>query len=118
MVEIFGDDILYNASNHQQDALNWLLNNDMFPVRDSDAVLQRYALAVMYYAMGGSYWGDSCQFLDIHESECDWICSNRREGVFCDSQDRVREIILSEFEYAFLLFSSMLNCFLNSYYCM
>ena len=91
------------ASSPQYQALQWLSAEDSFVIRPSDAnVIQRYALAVLYYATGGgggggttinndtdnglpvASWIESFEFLgDGHE--CSWsgalVCDDAQQNV-------------------------------------
>lgn len=60
-------------------ALNWLVNDDertinttIIPNVNAQSIIQRYALAVIYFATeGDTSWATQCNFLSS-ESECQW----------------------------------------------
>lgn len=70
------DALLLENDSPQRKALEWLAFDDAFRVSISDEphLLQRNALAVLYFATNGSDWDDQLQFLSpVHE--CDWSAS-------------------------------------------
>ena len=56
-----------------------------------DRIVQRYALAVLYYANGGCHWLDSFEFLSKGH-ECDW--SGALQCIHPDAEDAVTHINL------------------------
>jgi hypothetical protein len=76
---------LQNPASPQNMAYNWLIHQDTF-YSDADAiprelVVQRYVLAVFYYAtMGHPNWVPTSKWLQGHECLGDWL------GVSCNDQ--------------------------------
>jgi hypothetical protein len=70
------------------------------PTEKQQRILQRYALAVIYYATGGDIevggWKDDCHFLsDRHE--CLWVSSVDDElGTGCEGDGQVMNVTLGE----------------------
>ena len=64
---------LWNDSTPQGKAIWWLAEEDGLEVdpEDSEVLVQRYALAVIYYATGGQTWIDKAHFLS-NMSVCHW----------------------------------------------
>jgi hypothetical protein len=77
---------LYQSGTVQNDALNWLANNDKFLNASSsvESIIDRYVLGVFYYADGGSQWNKPSNFL-TNKSVCAWHSSTvaNGTGVFC-----------------------------------
>jgi hypothetical protein len=87
-------------------AANWLINQDYRKVCPDEKVVQRWVMAVFYYATNGDEWlqcsvdgSDECgsnlpfkskqRFLSDF-SECDWA------GITCNTDDCVTEIEFEE----------------------
>jgi hypothetical protein len=94
-LEVFRSVILdYNVSSNQDlnqsgtpqnDALNWLVNIDNFlnASSTSESIIDRYVLAVIYYADGGYQWSNQSNFLTF-ESICAWHDTpDNGTGAFC-----------------------------------
>ena len=64
---------LWNDSTPQGKAIRWLAEEDGLVVdpADSEVLVQRYALAVIFYATGGETWIDKAHFLS-NMSVCHW----------------------------------------------
>jgi hypothetical protein len=79
----------YNSP--QSHALNWLANDDKFLNASSsvESVIDRYVLAVVYYADGGTHWNHPSIFL-TNESICTWhnFVANGT-GAFCTTSKNV-----------------------------
>jgi hypothetical protein len=93
--EVFRSDLLNHnvSSSHdldqsgtaQYDALNWLVNEDKYLSASSsvESIIDRYVLAVVYYANGGTHWKNPSIFL-TNESVCTWHDSVANgTGAFC-----------------------------------
>jgi hypothetical protein len=63
-----------NSTSPQAKALAWLTNDSAFYEYDSRRVLQRYALAVLYYSTSGELWTNSTGWLSS-SNECAWYSS-------------------------------------------
>ena len=64
---------LWNDSTPQGKAIWWLAEEDGLEVdpAESEVLVQRYALAVIFYATGGETWIHKAHFLS-NMSVCDW----------------------------------------------
>ena len=64
---------LWNDSTPQGKEMRWPAEEDGLEVdpSDSEVLVQRYALAVIFYATGGETWIDKSHFLS-KMSVCDW----------------------------------------------
>jgi len=81
--------LLNNTKSHQAKALAWLQSDIITRTdgRSTTTVLERYALAVLYYSTSGESWFRDIPFMNS-DSVCDW--SRRDIGVFCgENQERV-----------------------------
>ena len=69
---ISGYDALLDATSPQFLALDWIGNRDGYQIDPSDPLLiQRYALAVLYFSTNGLKWKKPLNWLtDVHE--CEW----------------------------------------------
>jgi len=84
-----GDDLdtLTNPDTVQYQAVNWLATDDTwssstnFPTQ---AMVERYALAVLYLTTQGMVWTAKFPFLDGSSSVCEWTDPKTFEGVTCD----------------------------------
>lgn len=71
----------------------------LLDTEQQDRVVQRYALAVLYYSttqgdeQGAVRWTDDAHFLS-HKHECDWSNKTSNLGVTCDTDRRVININL------------------------
>jgi len=82
---ISGRDALANVSSAQYKAVCWLIFDNLRQVAVTNASLvQRYVLAVLYYATGGPFWSDSPMVLSSY-SECRWLYYPRIGG--CDANN-------------------------------
>ena len=123
MIDYLGDeDIsspqgLYNSTSPQHKAAMWLSSDDLtipFNTHDHQAFVQRYALLVLYFALGGDSWTNDYHFASHDQHECSWfervLDSSTEEmdglysveeshhylamGVSCDNELRVTSILL------------------------
>jgi hypothetical protein len=106
--EVSDAEVLQDDSSPQFRALHWLANNDtMVPNLDSTLILlERYALAVLYFATSGEGWLDQRNFLSA-SSVCRWEKGGR--GVICNGDGLVVDLILqgkSKHEEAIVLISN------------
>ena len=76
------DTINDNPDSSQARALEWLAKDPNFSSYAEWRVLQRFALATIYYATEGETWYESTDWLSYNVSECEWLSSTRR-GHFC-----------------------------------
>lgn len=66
---------LDNPGSPQARALEFFANVDKFPLsveEDEQRVIERYALVVYYYALGGEDWLDDLNFLTAEADHCLW----------------------------------------------
>lgn len=65
--------VLEDPTSPQFKALQWIASDDAHkvPVDDVDHILQRFALAVLFYSTGGENWTDAFEFLRPSH-ECTW----------------------------------------------
>ena len=98
---------LWNDSTPQGKAIRWLAEEDGLEVdpSDSEVIVQRYALAVIFYATGGETWIEKAHFLS-NMSVCHW---NERDeddveehtkyvGTKCtDGNSEVNTLLLGKF---------------------
>ncbi len=76
----------------QNDAFNWLVNMDDFLAASSPAesIIDRYVLAVVYYADGGNQWNDNQSNFLRNDSICGWHDSViNGTGAFCTTSMNV-----------------------------
>jgi hypothetical protein len=95
--EVADVDALQDESSPQFRALRWLANEDT-AVLDLDStppvfLVERYVLAVLYFATSGGGWSDQLNFLSA-SSVCDW--NNGEIGVFCNGDDLVVGLFLGK----------------------
>ncbi|GKY92030.1 hypothetical protein MPSEU_000174600 [Mayamaea pseudoterrestris] len=65
--------VLTKTGTPQFQAIQWLADEDMRRVAIGPAIVQRYVLAVMYYALGGAQWSfQQTGWLKGKTHECDW----------------------------------------------
>lgn len=75
----------------QSQALTWLVNQPFSGDYSDSRLIQRYALATLYFAMNGDRWFNNDNWL-TEQNECDWSFP---EGSPCDNDGRVVHINLS-----------------------
>lgn len=87
-----GRQALADPSSPQRAAFDWLASaaNDQRPL--DQKLLQRYALASLFYATEGTAWVQSSLWLSEME-ECSWF-NTEEKGLVCNSDGRVVEINL------------------------
>jgi hypothetical protein len=95
---------LQDDSSPQFQALRWLANDDT-AVLDLDStsraiLVERFVLAMLYFATRGEGWGDQRNFLSA-SSVCEWNTGST--GVLCNRDDLVVRLVLckSKHEEAF-----------------
>ena len=90
----------------QQRAAAWIADKDVqaLPLDQTDTLVQRYVLAVFFYAMGGETWTNSLNFLNKEDS-CKWYIAGfageskelKQFGVTCNNSNKVSEIHFREY---------------------
>jgi hypothetical protein len=53
-------------------AFNWMIDNTSFENQSQERILQRYALAVLYFSAEGDGWANNTNWL-AHADECQWF---------------------------------------------
>jgi hypothetical protein len=76
----------------QFSAYQWLQSTANSAILDDRRLVQRYALATFYYAMGGDGWQLSPGWLS-ESNECEWYSTQQGSQV-CDSNNNIIEINL------------------------
>jgi hypothetical protein len=70
-----GFDVLLAEGTPQQKAASWILQHDAFLIdleNDQAIFVERYAVVVLYYALGGDKWTSANGWLG-HRDICDWF---------------------------------------------
>jgi hypothetical protein len=103
--EVSDAEALQDDSSPQFLALRWLANNDT-AVLDLDSTptvmfVERYVVAVLYFATGGEGWGGQRNFLSA-TSVCKW--NNEERGVFCNEDDVVVALNLGKSKHEEVIF--------------
>jgi len=80
-----------SSASLQQRTMKWLLADEYeIPIEEPDKVSQRFALAYLYYSLGGEDWKNNEDWLSS-KSTCDWA------RIECEiGSDAVREVVLNE----------------------
>ena len=87
-----GGQALQSSFSPQFRALQWLQSNANIGMLSDQRLLQRYALATLYYSTGGEQWTTSPAWLsDAHE--CDWYTTDQA-GRACDNNDNYVQLEL------------------------
>ena len=87
-----GEDSLKDHSSPQHAAYGWLLQDTKQNLNlPNDRILQRYALATLYYSTNGDSWSVSNNWLSS-QNECTWYTSF--VGYVCDSENHYMELDL------------------------
>jgi len=93
------DDVgdLYDVSTPLGKAFDWILNADQRVLHpDADNLVQRFVLAVLYYATAGEHWYSDLRWM-TEKHECEWrgsVKGKSRGVVQCDGNMRVTKIDL------------------------
>ena len=87
-----GGQALQRSGSPQFAAFEWLQSNANDGISSEQQLLQRYALATLYYSTGGQEWTTSPAWLSS-EDECDWYTTGQSDGV-CDSNGNYVKIVL------------------------
>ena len=99
---------LWNDSTPQGKAMRWLAEEDGLEVdpSDSEVLVQRYALAVIFYATGGDTWIDKAHFLsnmsvfhwnELEEDDYDYDYFSYLGTNCTDDNSEVNTLILGKF---------------------
>jgi hypothetical protein len=90
---------LQDLSSPQYEALDWMTNDDSTDLQDTmsdDELVQRFALILVYAAMGGGYW---LNLPPCSVDTCSWnqIVNGYTIGVGCNDEGSAVTLFLSEF---------------------
>ena len=111
---------LADATTPQHMALSWIANKDKMKMDipngvtapNSHEFVQRYILAVMYYALDGSNWVFDCSFLSS-KSECEWNNGINADGTHqykfgasCGPKGTVTELFMRKFSFLYVTLHS------------
>lgn len=76
---------LLRPSSYQSNAYSWLLADPSLGNYPDWRILQRYALAAVYFATGGAHWNNAANWLDNHQHhECQWYTLQNEIGHMAD----------------------------------
>eukprot|EP00934_Nitzschia_sp_Nitz4_P004080 Nitzschia sp. Nitz4//scaffold228_size32365//1941//8051//NITZ4_007904-RA/size32365-snap-gene-0.26-mRNA-1//1//CDS//3329542813//4070//frame0 len=84
---------LADSTTPQWMAFEWLSSSVNEWVTDDDQLLQRYALATLYYSAGGSQWSSKRSWLSATD-ECAWFSSTTSDTI-CDLFGNIIELNLN-----------------------
>jgi hypothetical protein len=86
--EVSDVEALQDESSPQFLALRWLADNDpaVLDLDSTPTLVERYTLAVLYFATSGEGWGDQSNFLSA-TSVCLW--NNGLRGAVCNEDGMV-----------------------------
>ena len=84
-----GSALLDTASN-QTAALNWIWKDQNLPNYSDTRILERYALATLFFGTAGEKWSNRTNWIESDVSECDW------HAVFCNDDNMVSKIQLED----------------------
>lgn len=87
-----GAEALADASSPQRAAFEWLKSPSNAQVTSDQRLLQRYALASLFYVTGGTSWRSTASWLS-EADECLWY-TTAETGMLCDSDGNLLEINL------------------------
>jgi Leucine-rich repeat (LRR) protein len=85
---------LQDPNSAQAKALEWLLDNELLEDYGENRVLQRYTMAVLFYASNGSGWSSNAGWLS-DQDECTWYSSGSETNI-CTDQGLVGEFNLDK----------------------
>jgi hypothetical protein len=94
--------VFQNKSTAQYAAMNWLANEDTYFVDvsldslDSRVLVERYVMAVFYFATSGASWRNQYSFL-TPISVCSWSAPNLVAGVWCDDGIFLSTVAMSKY---------------------
>lgn len=87
-----GSKALSNPSSPQRAAFEWLRTSNNTQISSDERILQRYALASLFYATEGDQWKTTVSWLS-EDDECFWYTTSNT-GMLCDSEGNMVEIHL------------------------
>jgi hypothetical protein len=73
-------DALEDASSPQSQAYAWVQNDPLLHTYSNARLLQRFALATLYYATGSSGWKETLNWLAYEHDECTWYSKTDPKG--------------------------------------
>jgi hypothetical protein len=87
---------IYELGSNRAAAAEWLIKDDAMDLEHSDPLLmQRFVLALLYFQLDGTNWIYTDYLTG--DDECQW------DGITCNDDNEVTDIILSELNYALYL---------------
>lgn len=89
-----GAEALADSTSPQRSAIEWLNSANNDGISSEDQLLQRYALATLFYATSGNSWTSSTTWLS-QAGECTWYSSSS-SGSVCDSNGNIVTLQLEE----------------------
>lgn len=87
---------IFDEDTHEHEALVWLADSDpmrLDPTTPLEEILQRFALANLYFATNGDEWKDQLNFVS-KKNVCKW--NDRSSGVFCNDNNQVANLVLPD----------------------
>eukprot|EP00934_Nitzschia_sp_Nitz4_P003418 Nitzschia sp. Nitz4//scaffold214_size40253//13027//15296//NITZ4_007587-RA/size40253-processed-gene-0.2-mRNA-1//1//CDS//3329542099//3408//frame0 len=99
----WGEHLLSNPGSSQAQTIDWLGSKDEYHslllANKTDMSIQllqeRYALVVLYFSTSGLFWETSEDYyLNTTSSVCAWHNNNNSQGILCDSDGFVQEVLL------------------------
>jgi hypothetical protein len=90
---------LEDSNSPQYAALDWMTNNDTIDLQFTlsyNALLERFAVILLYFTTGGPSWLDPAGFLSTLDT-CSWNSVVDEKGVGCNEKGSVVKIQLSKF---------------------
>lgn len=83
-------------SSPQARGYHWLEDDPMLATYSNSRLLQRYALAVFYYATGGDQWFLNINWLSYESDECGWYHKhNDNQSIACDAEGNLLTLELT-----------------------
>jgi hypothetical protein len=79
-----GGEALQTPSTSQNRAFNWLAANTDLGIYTNERIIQRYALATLYFSTNGDRWMNNARWLD-NGHECSWWPSNASIEICADT---------------------------------
>jgi hypothetical protein len=88
-----GGEALLDTTSPQYASFEWLLSENNSGISSEQRLLQRYALATLYFSTGGDDWTTAPLWL-TNTDECEWFSSEEDDEI-CDANGNYVEIDLS-----------------------
>jgi hypothetical protein len=93
---------LQDLSSPQFEALAWMAYSDSTDLQSrmsNDELVERFVLALVYFATGGASWSDQGRYLAPSLNACSWnsLVKGYTIGVGCNDEGSVVTLFLSKF---------------------